>query len=204
MAFFVLSAVIGTGLFFAWKGLAKLTSDRPAEIAISTPTDEQFNAAKTKLDQLREAIRSRKEVRVAFTAGDLNALIARDPEFREHRGRTRIEIDDSAATLELSVPLSGLPFPGLKNRWFNGSTRFGVAYDQDGFDFDPHWLEANGHHMRGRLMRAFASSFSESFTEGFESQVQKNSGVAFRERVKSMALEGEELIVVTRGEAATI
>ena len=51
---------------------------------------------------------------VEFTAADLNALIARHPDFDDLRGKFRVAIADSILTLDMSVPLRDVPFPKIQ------------------------------------------------------------------------------------------
>lgn len=204
LALVALLVLLGCTWFFFGKAVNMFTSDAPAEITVATPTAPEFEAAEAKMNQLRAAVRSNQSTTVSFSATDLNALIARDADLASRKGRTRVSIADSRATFELSVPLEKASLPRLKHRWFNGNVRLGFSYDDtDGFSFDPDWIEANGHHLTGGFLRAIASGFSRSFTTSFEDSLDKNSGGAFWKQVKSITLEGDQLIVTTRGPTGT-
>ncbi|MGZ5003522.1 MAG: hypothetical protein ACXWBM_10055, partial [Chthoniobacterales bacterium] len=196
--------VLVFGCWFLYAGFVKkLTADRPANVAMTMPSDAEYRAADAKLTELKTAMHSNQETSITLTATDLNALIARNPDFASSRNRMRIAIADSMATLELSLPLSSLPWPGFKNRWFNGSARLGFNYDENGFNFDPQWIEANGHQFTGAFVRSFSSSFSHSFTVSFEEQMKKDDTQGFWQRIKSITLEGDSLVITTNGPPGT-
>lgn len=208
MSFFVIGligffALFGCGWFFYVKAVNAFTADAPVSVAVSTPSEQEFAAAETKLNQVRNAIRENRATTIAFTAEDVNALIARDSQFESCRGKVHLGIANSLATLEMSASLRSVPFPRLQNRWFNGSARFRFSYDEHGFDFDPEWIEANGHEIRGSILRSLGSSFSSGFTKSFEDASSKNGGSDFWGKIQTMSLENEQLIIVTRGEAGT-
>ena len=208
MSFFVIGLIalfvlLGCGWFFYVKTVNNLTADRPVEVAVTTPTAVEYSAANAKLTQFRAALRQEQAATVSFSAADLNALIARDPDFASSRGKLRVSIADSVATMEMSVRLDSLPFPRLSHRWFNGSTRFRFNYNDGDFVFDPLWIEANDHRFSGSFLRSFTSSFNRSFSKSFEESMEKNRGGSFWKNVKTMTLEGDQLIITTRGEAGS-
>src|SRR3982751_758762 len=137
---FVLIVLGGSAWYFGSKAIREFTSTQSAEVAVAQPTDEQYATANGKLNDLRTAVRNRQAATISFTAADLNALLARHPDFASRRGKTRIEIADSVATVEMSVPLDTVEVNKVKHRWFNGRASFGFVYSEDGFNFDPRWI----------------------------------------------------------------
>jgi hypothetical protein len=204
VAFVGLIVLLVCGWFLYVKGVDMFTADAPVEIAVSAVSDQDFVAAEGKLNDLRMSVRSGSATTARFSAAELNALIARDPDFVSRKGRVRVDIPDGRATIEMSVPLEKVPFPRMKGRWFNGTTRLGFSYDEDGFNFDPDYIEANGNHLSGGFVSSFASSFSRSFTTSFEKGIENNGGSSFWRNVKSMRLEGNELVIETRGEGTRV
>ena len=137
------------GLWFVYvKAVDMFTAEHAVEIATAAAwSDADFSSADAKLAELNNAIYSDQSATGAFTAPELNALIARHPNFAQQRGRMLIEIEEAIATLQMSVPLENTKLPRLRGRWFNGTARFGFTYQNGSFEFDPDWLEANGHRM---------------------------------------------------------
>ena len=125
--------------------------------------------------------------------------LTRDPDFKEFRGRTRIEIADSIMTVALSAPLNSIPLPGIKHRWFNGTARFSFSYEYGTFSFDIQSAEAGGHQVPGIfLSRNAISSFNESMNLSFRDEIKDDDRRSeFWNHVKTMSLEGDKLIVTT-------
>ncbi len=204
VAAFVGCLILAGACWFLYAGAIKqLTFAAPADVKVTMPTDGEFNAAAAKFAQLKNALATNQQSTIAFTAADLNALVARHPDFARRRNRIHIAIADSVATLDVSVPLIAAPLPGIKHRWFNGSARLRFSYDDDDFHFDPEWIEANGHQISGSFLRSFASIFGHIFTAGFEESVREDDDRAFWPRVKSIALQGDQLVVTTQGPPGT-
>jgi hypothetical protein len=201
--FVALFVLLGCTWFFYVKAVRMFTAEGPVEIAAPATTEAEHSAAQIKLNAMRHAMRGGQAGTFAFSAAELNALIARDPEFASRKGRTRIAIQDSIATVDMSVSLSDVPLPRVKERWFNGSTRLGFSYDGSGFDFDPQWIEANGHHLSGGFLHSLATGFSSSFTTSFEQGMGRAGAAEAWRNVKSMRLERDQLIIETRGESGT-
>lgn len=199
IAFFIL---LGCAWFGYSKAVSMFTADAPVAIAVATPTSDEVAAANAKLDEFHAAVRRNQAATIAFTSTDLNALIATNPDFAANKGRLRVTLADSQATLEMSVSLASVHLPRLKHRWFNGSARARFSYEDGDFDFDPLWIEANGHELSSGALRSFGSSFSNGFSRSFEESMDKNGGSAFWKSVKSMSIDGDRLIIQTRGEQA--
>lgn len=199
LGFLFLAVVIGGGWYVYKKTLTNLTSPVPADVRLETPTAAQMEAAETSRAKMDTAIARNEEATVEFTGPELNALLTRDPDLDFLRNRTHIEIANSIMTVAISAPLDSLPWPGLKGRWFNGTVRLKVSYSSDVFHTEIKSAEANGHDLPDYFLGSFNSSFDESFNRSFREEVQKNeNGAEFWSRVKTMSLEGDKLILVTK------
>ena len=192
-------ALLAGSWFIFGKVVKAFTSTEPARIEIAAPSDAEFAPAETKLNQLREAARNKQAVTVEFNASELNALLARHPDLTEMRGKAQVEIADSIVTLKLSVPLNKVPLPGFKRRWFNGTARFGFIYDDGRFLFEPKALEANGRSVPEDFLHDFGRPFSNSFTDGFD-ESKKDRDAEFWQQIKTIAVDGDKLIFITKGE----
>jgi hypothetical protein len=191
-------------LFGGWFILNRLvdqfTGTQPQAIEVLQPTPGESRAAEAKAETLRNAIRSNQEAIVEFTASDLNALIANDPDFHRAHGRVRVAIVDSIVALDVSAPLNSLKWSRLQRRWFNGNVRFGMNYSDGDFSFDLKSAEANGHRLPHLLFTSdFERSFNRSFNERFRSNSEKH-----RERdewfkhIKTISVQNDKVIVTTR------
>ena len=195
-----LAGIIGVTWYLYVKTVDNLTSPTLADVQIETPSESQFQTAENSMSRLREAIANNKETTVQFTAADLNALFARDRDFREWRGRIRIEIADSIMTIAMSAPLNSIPLPRMKKRWFNGTARFSFAYESGAFSFDIKSAEAGGHHVPDIFLSdTVISSFNDSMNSSFRDELTRTGGGSeFWNHVNTMYLEGDKLVVTTR------
>ena len=191
----------GGGWFVYSKAVNAFTSDQPANVAIEEPTDTQLHAANAAIARLREATMGNEKATVEFSETDVNTLIAHDPAFARMRGKTRIKIDDSIVTVEMSAPLDRIPLPKLKGRWFNGIVRLRFSYMDNEFVFDGQSAIANGHDLdlSGAFFSSFNRSFNQSFNDGFHRGLEQDrQGTTFWKHIKSITVEKSRLVVETR------
>jgi hypothetical protein len=202
IGFLLIACVMGSGWYFYVKMVDNLTSPVSADVQVEPPSESQFQAAENKYTGLKTAMDKNETTTVEFTAAELNALIARDPDFSDWRGRVRIEIADSAMRVALSVPLSAVPLPRVKKRWFNGTAHFGFTYESGHFNFDIKSAEAAGHHLPDMFLSSSSlASFNESMNENFRNGLKDNDrGSDLWGHVKKMSLEGDKLVVTTEPE----
>jgi hypothetical protein len=202
--FLVIAAAVALffgGLYYLYaKTVDALTAPAPVAVLMETPSDAQFAAANQKFEQIRTAAVMQQAQTVEFTAPELNALIARHPQFSEWRGKTRVDIADSNMTIDLSVPLSGVPLPRVKHRWFNGTVRLALAYDENRFVLGVKSFTANGQEIDMTGWQTFADEINNGFNESFDrSQRDDPRSNEFWENVRSMEVRDDKLIITTKG-----
>jgi hypothetical protein len=198
-AFLLFILVIG-GAWFACNYIIRtFTETNARSVQIEQASPQEMQLAEAKMDTLRSAIRNRQETTVAFTAADLNTLIAKDPGFSGARGRAHFAIGNSTVSLDLSAPLDSMSLKLLKSHWFNGRVQFGVSYVDDEFTFDIKSAEANGHRVpRALFSPEFSRSFSRSFNESFHRESHRRSDDLWR-HLKMISVQDDKLVVTTRG-----
>jgi hypothetical protein len=186
--------------FICAKMVDSFTSSEPSAVQLEVPSDAQYATANDKLTAVRAASRDKQSVTVEFTAAEVNALIARHPDFSDLRGKFRVAMADSILTLDMSVPLRDVPLPRMKHRWLNGTGRFGMVYHEGNFNFDVHQLTANGREIPMRVLDTFGSAFNNSFNEGFDKTQRNNARTSeFWDNVKTLAILDDKLVVTTKG-----
>jgi hypothetical protein len=200
IGFVLVAGVVGGTWYICRKAADKLTSSQPVDLGIVPPDEAQVRNAETSATRVKTAIATGQETTVAFTAADLNALVDRDPDFNEVRGRVRIDIADSIMTIRTSASLDDFPWSRVKERWFNASARFSFSYASGRFQVDLRSAEANGHQLPDEFYSSVVSAFDQSFNEGFQDQVRKNHNTEFWDHIKTMSLEGDKLVVTTEPE----
>jgi hypothetical protein len=200
VGFLFVAALLGGAWYFYNTTVANLTSSAPLDVRIEQPSEAQLQAAESIRARLDEAVARNAETTVEFTSADLNALLARDADFEEFRGRVRVDIADSMMTIALSVPLDSIPLRKLKNRWFNGTARFGFTYSSGEFEVDLESLEAGEHRLpRQFLSGTFMDSFNDGLNEAFADDLRKGTWDSeFWSHVKTISLQGDKLVVTTK------
>ncbi|HZE13585.1 MAG TPA: hypothetical protein VE086_07505 [Chthoniobacterales bacterium] len=199
---FLCVAVVGVGGWLFYKRTFKnLTSSEPADVRIENATPAETAAADGSRTRLDEAIARNQETTVEFTGPELNYLIQNNSDWDFLRGRSRIDIADSTMTVALSAPLDRLPWPGFKGRWFNGTVRFSMTYTSGEFQLEIISAEANGSRFPDALLSRFNSSFDDAMNDEFRKEVRKNTRQSeFWSHVKSIALQGDKLVITTKAE----
>ena len=199
IGFLFVAGVIGTAWYVYHKlATTELISDRPAEVRLEPPTDAEFAAAESALARLKT--RTGREETVAFTATDLNALVARDRDFRDLEKKVRIDIQDSVMTTTLSAPLDSLFWDGKGRRWFNGTLRLRGSYAAPEFDVELESISGGDYEVPYFVLSQINSWINWALNDNrnhwddgdFDSEVWK--------RIKSIRLEGDKMLVTTKAE----
>jgi hypothetical protein len=192
--------VLGGLWYFYAKSVDALTSEAPVAVLMETPNDAQAAAATQKVEQLRTAALTQQTVTMEFTDDELNTLIARHPSFSDLRGKARVAIANSELTLDLSVPLRDIPLPRVRSRWFNGTVRLAVAYDENDFALGIRSLNANGRDIDMSFFQTLADDINRGFNEGFDKSQRDNpQSNEFWENIRSMEVRDDKLIITTKG-----
>jgi hypothetical protein len=197
--FTLLILFVGGTWYLYYKAVERFTSPQPVQIAIDPVTDAGYKGAEEMLNRLRAAATDGKKETIEFTATDLNALIARHPNFANPRRQIRISIAQSVMTVDMSVPLNGSRLPHLNGRWLNGIACFSMEYIHEQFNMTPKAFVANGHPLPQAIYSEnFVSSFNRSFTRSFIDSLSRNGdAAAFWKNIRSITVRDDKLVVVT-------
>lgn len=193
---------IGGVCFTGWYVFHKLAtnniiSDTPIGVPLEQPTETQYQAADSSLNRLKTAASESREETVSFTAADLNALLARNSDFRDLEGHARVEIANSAMTISLSTPLDGV-FWGSKSkrRWFNGIVHFSGSYDNGEFEINLESARGGGYDVPDFILSRVNANISQIINDNLD-DYRFESGLDLR-RIKRMSIEGDKLVVTTK------
>ena len=197
-----MAAISGGSLYYYFgKFVDNLTAPQSVAIRVEQPTDAQFTNATAQLKRLSEAYQSGQETTVELTAADLNALIARRPDFAQMRGKSFITIADGNFGAEVSLPLDKIPLSRLKGRFFNGKFVTFFEWNNDEVTFKPKVVEANGKAMPEWALSQLATADSQ---RQINEELKKSTNREFRsqlERFKSIRITGDRVILVTKAGA---
>jgi len=199
----VVFALLMAGTWYLYtRAVDAVTSPTPTTVELEEPNEAQFVAANEKLQRLEAAAAAKEAVTVEFTADDLNAIIARHPEYTDLRNKVRVAIENSLATLDLSVPLRKVPLPRVRQRWFTGTATFGLSYDENGFTFSPRTIIANDYSIAEDFFDDLAPTFNNYFNQEWErSDHATHGGKDLWSQVRSIVVVDDKLVVTTKGPA---
>jgi hypothetical protein len=130
----------------------------------------------------------------------LNALLSRDPDFRELENRARIDIQNSIMTLALSTPIRSAGWSGMDGRWFNGTVRLRGSYDAPVFQIDLESVEGGDYEIPGLVLGQINSWLNWALNENPHHFDEGDFDTEVWQRIKRIRLEGDKLVVTTKGQ----
>ena len=198
IGFILVAGIFGTGWYVLHK-LANnhLISDSPISVPLEEPTEAQYQAAETSLNRIKTASTEGREETVSFTAADLNALLARNPDFRELEGHARVEIANSTMTMSLSAPIDSVFWSSKrKRRWFNGIVRLSGRFEDGEFQLNLESARGGEYDVPDYVLSRMNRNITQMINDNL-SDYRFDSGFDFR-RIKRMSIEGDKLVVTTK------
>ncbi len=194
-----LVALVGGGAYyFVVKWADKLTGDKPAAVRVDDVTETQYQTASARLNKLINAFQRPYETTIEMTGNDLNALVARHPNFAKLKGKIFFTISGGDVAADATIPLDGLDGTLLdryKSRYFNGRV---VAFCE--------WM--NGHlTLKPKLMEANGETVPQSLLDRIDEvelnrEIFKNKDAReFMSRVKSIRVVADTLVITTKAGA---
>jgi hypothetical protein len=198
LAFLCLAAVVGSS-WYIYHQLAtnNLISDAPADLRLEEPSEKQYRSAEDALARVKNAKES--DQTVAFTAADLNALLAKDPDFKDLSGHVRVDIRNSTMTVNVSAPLDMLRMWSMRGRWFNGTLRFRGGYESGVFRIKIESARGGEYEVPGFIISSINTTIDKSLNENTGDWQNDAGGSEFWRHVKSLKLEDDKVVVTTQG-----
>ena len=122
--------MVGGGIatyFYVKKQVVAYTDEEPAELPVVEATEEELAEIKARVEGMEKAAKEgAKPADLVLTAGEINALITENADFK---GKVYVTIEDGQLTGDVSIPLEELPVPGGKGRYFNASATLEVDFE---------------------------------------------------------------------------
>jgi hypothetical protein len=177
------------GLYSAVQSqIAKYTSTTPVELPTVDISDEEIQAIKTKMADLKTQFDSNAAPQeFVITEDEINALIAGDSDLK---GRVFIEIDEGQITAKVSIPLDNIP--GGKGRYFNGSASLKVKMENGVLVANVIDAEVNGEEVPEEFM-------SEVRKENLAKDLYKDVKTAEAlQRCESLVVEADRIVLKVR------
>lgn len=192
----VLVGILGYSGYRMVVGLVEQYTDTtPMELPASTFSDADYSALQTRVKTFREALNKNEPTApLVLNADEINALIDRDPEWSNAKGRVHVEINDDKIGGKISLPLDELNFPG---RYFNGAATFTAFVRDERLYVHIETLEVNGKPVPESFM---ASMRSENAAKNFNQDPQFKD---IREKIGNIVIANDTLTIEAKAGAPT-
>lgn len=125
----LLAALIGGVGYVAYSKLNGLTTSEPPLIQAFDGGDDLYQSTTKKLNDFDQAVQQHQTATLHLNANEINTLIARDPDFKDHNIQAFVTITDDVAEIKMGMPLSALPISIFKGRYLSGSIKSGIDFD---------------------------------------------------------------------------
>lgn len=106
--------------------VAEYTDPTPMQLEKGDASPAKLNAVQTRIDAFRQGLASGQPQELAFTADELNTLLAGQPDLQEFANMVYVIIEGDQLKGNISYPLPDVPPFKLKGRYLNGLATFDV------------------------------------------------------------------------------
>jgi hypothetical protein len=150
----LLAVMLVAGCYVFLKSMVnKYTSTTPVLLERMDYTPEEMEALQARLVEFKKALDQGQVSReLILTAGDLNALIAKQ---RELQNKLFVRIEDDAIKGEMSLPLQDIGPFRLKGRYLNGAAAFKIVLTNNTLDVRLEEIKVQGRPLPGILFSEF-------------------------------------------------
>ncbi|MCF6313859.1 MAG: hypothetical protein L3J39_15545 [Verrucomicrobiales bacterium] len=180
---------IGVGYWMNSK-LDDITAPQPVEVNVSTPSQSQIDSVYQKLAQLKQASEEQAMVRIAFTAEDLNTLLAHEPLLDDLKGKAFVEeINEHGIQTQVSQQLRSLPM--RPDRFLNATISFVPVVLLRSLVFEIHDV-----HVPGKeVPQGFIEGYSKQ--DFFKLDANNEQLKPILQQLRRAYIEGDHVIIET-------
>jgi hypothetical protein len=192
--FLVGSAVVGIGSYLTYRTILGYTSPTPVQLPIQEGTDEQFQSLGARVSEFVTLLNEDTMGTLELSADDINLAVAKNPEWKELKGRFFVQLKDNGVFGQVSFPLTKVP--GFSDRYLNGTAGFSISIDHGNIDVMPISLEANGKTISKAFMDQMGPPFRDSFSENFRKEPAVREALS---KIKSLKVIGDKIVIESAG-----
>ena len=133
------------GLHELRRMLEKYTDNKPLPLPAVTMSQAEYDQLQRRVDNFRDDLRAGRQAQTLELSSDqVNALIARDADFKPLKNKVFVEIDGQQLKAQISLPLQELGLPRLRGRYLNGKGTFSLSLRNGILDVRAVELEVKG------------------------------------------------------------
>jgi hypothetical protein len=190
----VLGAVAGGGFYFMYRKARSFTSDAPDKIQVYEGSEEAQQALQKRLNNFLEALQRNESTILELSEEDINLGIAKNPQWKELRGRCYIHLNNNLLSTQASIPLDQVP--GFSGRYLNGVISLDLSIENGIVSLLPKNIEVNGKSVSEQFMTSIGPGFQQSFHQ----KLQEDPKIAqVLSKIKHLGIEKNKLIIQTTG-----
>ncbi len=194
MLLIMLSGIAG---WYFFRNFPSFISQKPVAIHTYQATDEQYQEVVGRYKAFVQALNAGQAATFSLSGDDLNTLIARDPEFKNVRGKMYFDVKDGEIVAETSFPIDDKNRPGQTQGYFNGRVFFTASYSGGEATMHVRKVESlDGKPMSDGLLWMFNKmDVGKVFTEVMRDERRK--GTAWAEaikRVQKVVVEKDHIV----------
>ncbi len=154
----VIGAVVAFfGIRYAYHTVQRLaleyTETTPAPLQPVEVSEAQLAALRQRVDAFGQALKDRKSAQeLVLSADDINALLVKDPNYREFKDKLRVSIEGERIQGRISWPLPDIGPLKLKGRYLNGMATFQIALENGALRINIGDVEVKGRSLPAPIL----------------------------------------------------
>jgi hypothetical protein len=164
---FLLGALAFFGVRSAVNRFVNLTDTKPRPLPVMEVSDADWKQLETRLNAFTNAYEKGEEYTLELNSDELNAVIARHPNYAKLRGKVILMLEKDSVRADMSVPLSELPLKKVKDRYLNASAQFTGGLENGKLELYVKSLEVKGKPLEDKMA-------NEIVKQNFASETEKN------------------------------
>ncbi len=198
-----LGVLIGGVSWYLYNSFQVFVSDQPVSVHPFQPNEAQYRDVQRRYTEFVQALNAGKAATFSLSADDLNSLFARDPDFKNNRGRIFVDIKGSEITAEASFPFNtdGTQRAGGPKKYFNGRVSFSASYDDGEAALHVRKVESlDGKPMSDFLLKTFNQmDFSQAFNRALhDAQRRGDAWAEAMGKVDKIIVENDHIVVTAK------
>jgi hypothetical protein len=190
----LIAALIAAALLGIYHAADILTDTSAASIPQVDGGTAVYEKAQHKITDFQQALEHNRPATLHLDSDEINTFIAHDPSMAAVRGHLFVKLQDSAAIIQASVPLSAFENAVMANRYVSCDATLSLAFDpQDkNITVDLHKLSLKGQEVPA----SYNALMSQTVNNTLAQKMQDNGPVHdFLARTQKITIEKSELVI---------
>jgi hypothetical protein len=186
------------GVRYLKKVVTEFTDTAPLTFPAVTLSQSELDALQQRVDKFRDAARKEEATEpLSLSSDEINALIARDPDAKELKGKLYVTLEGDEIKGQISVPTERVGLPMFRGRYLNATGTFNVEL-RNGLLF----LTAKTLTVKGRAVpEAYMEKIRmQNLAADFNNDPRAKAALS---KLKEIQVKDGKMIFVPKGAAST-